>query len=167
MSQRLEINKLVAAEEDGEMLLLDGLFIHDDRFYGAVGTRFYPIYKDEFDEMANISDEDFEAYLIDGGMDSRSAARLTEECSPYDRALIQFDNSYEELWDYLREFLGVTEEEVPAFNCTGGGRMYSAEFAGTLDPILTEAIRLFETENVSLEKLQECLKTVEKHVYEN
>lgn len=55
------------------------------------------------------------------------------------------DDSYSELWDYLREELDLNEDDAYMFNCTGGGRCFDSDFQGNVNVELSKLIREIET----------------------
>ena len=56
-----------------------------------------------------------------------------------------FDTSYNELWEYLREELNLSEDEAYIFNCIGGGRCFGKDFNGNINPELSILIREIES----------------------
>ena len=56
-----------------------------------------------------------------------------------------FDTSYNELWEYLREELNLSEDEAYIFNCIGGGRCFDKDFNGNINPELSILIREIES----------------------
>lgn len=56
-----------------------------------------------------------------------------------------FDTSHNELWDYLREELNLSEDEAYIFNCIGGGRCFDKDFNGNINPELSILIREIES----------------------
>ena len=55
-----------------------------------------------------------------------------------------FDTSHNELWDYLREELNLSEDEAYIFNCIGGGRCFDKDYQGNYNEKLSQLIREIE-----------------------
>ena len=56
-----------------------------------------------------------------------------------------FDTSYDELWDYLREELNLSEDEAYIFNWIGGGRCFDKDYQGNYNEKLSQLIREIES----------------------
>lgn len=124
--EQININKIVKVE-DNEITVLDYAFKYKDGMKGLTGTIFEIISKDCFDET-------IEPYLNN---DKETLIYLAENFGDLNREMIEgvdsseecltelfFDTSHSGLWDYLREELGLNEDEAYIFNCIGGGRCF-------------------------------------------
>lgn len=142
-------NKVVNIAEDGEITVLDGVFNYKDGFKGAIGSKFYPVSKSEYD--AAIDDENVIDYLVDSGIELTADQKrngfvgMVEQMDNSEKASLMFDESYSELWDYLREECNLTEDEAHIFNCVGGGRCFDAKFKGNKNKELSAIIRKYES----------------------
>lgn len=143
-------NKVVNIAEDGEITVLDYTFKHSDGFKGATGSKFYPVSQTEYDEQTerdNVID-----YLIDIGMELPENFKRGGFNELYEAMLSGgeveqciFDTSYSELWDYLRQECGLSEDDAVIFNCVGGGRCFDKHFEGNVNTELSAIIREFES----------------------
>lgn len=137
MKSETTYNKIVNIADDGEITVLHYVFTHPN-FCGAVGGRFYPISKTEYDEA--MEDENIiDAYLRTG------FEELMRQLSDYEKEAVVWDLSYRELWEQLRIDTGLTEEEAYVFECVGGGRCFDENFQGNVNPELSIIIREFES----------------------
>lgn len=147
--KQIDYKKVVNIAEDGEITVLDYLFIHNPEFKGATGSKFYPISKSKYKDTVNDDDAVIDS-LIDSGMELPDSYKRTgfegwaDAFSTEDRENIFCDTSYRELWDYLREECNLTENEAYIFNCTGGGRCFDKKFKGNKNPELSKLIRQYE-----------------------
>jgi hypothetical protein len=117
MRNQTEYNKVVNFDEEtNEITLLDHTF-DNDNFKGAIGTKFEPVSKEEYDERTE--EDNAIDYLIDSGLG------LPEE--------------------FKREELNLSEDEAYIFNCSGGGRCFDKDFQGNVNVELSEIIREFES----------------------
>lgn len=146
--KQIDFNKVVNIAEDGEITVLEYVFSHDESFKGAVGSRFYPVSKSEYEEK--IDPEYVIDYLIDSGLElpdefKRSGFKgMVDQMTASEIENLMFDTSYSELWNYLRKTTGLDKEKAYIFECVGGGRCFSADFDGNVNPHLSEIIREFE-----------------------
>lgn len=163
MRTETKYNKVVNFDEDTkEITVLDGTFKYTTEteyktgiesvvtMKGATGTRFEPISLEEYEDRTD--EDNFVEYLIDSGMELPEDYKRTG-FEGLANAMIAndevkdfvFDTSYSELWDYLREETGLTENEAYIFNCIGGGRCFDKDFQGNKNTELSAIIREFET----------------------
>ena len=141
-------NKIVDYSEDREITVLSGVFEYTDSFRGATGNKFIPISEEEIqDRISEYEGENMEflKYMADnfGGVTSQ----MIDGIDTSREALIDFffDQSYRELWDDIREELGLSEEEAVIFDCVGGGRCFDKDFQGNINPELSAIIREYES----------------------
>lgn len=151
MRKETKYNKIVNVSEDGEIQVLDSVFEYSDGFKGAVGSSFYPVSKEEYKERTSLESiiEYLESAVSEDGIPSvcensyRKWAESIIECDEQDEFM--FDTSYSELWDYMRDELGLTEDDAYIFECTCGGRMFDKNFYGNHNPELSAIIREYES----------------------
>ena len=149
--QETKYNKIVNFDEDTkEITVLDGIFKYEDGFKGATGSKFEPVSRDEYEDRTD--EDNFVEYLIDSGIDlpdnfKRSGFEgLAKAMIANDEVKdFVFDTSYNELWEYLREELNLSEDEAYIFNCIGGGRCFDKDFNGNINPELSILIREVES----------------------
>ena len=149
--QETKYNKIVNFDEDTkEITVLDGIFKYENGFKGATGSKFEPVSRDEYEDRTD--EDNFVEYLIDSGIDlpdnfKRSGFEgLAKAMIANDEVEgFVFDTSYNELWDYLREELNLSEDEAYIFNCIGGGRCFDKDFNGNINPELSILIREIES----------------------
>lgn len=158
--EQININKIVNFDEDTkEITVLDYLFKHSDGFKGATGTKFEPVSKEEYKEFTILGA--IEKYLEDAvseedapikyreherGMYKHPFKRWAQDIKDHgEEGTIYFDDSYYELWDYLREELGMDEDEAFVFTCIGGGRCFSKDYVGNRSSVLSKLIREYES----------------------
>ena len=149
--QETKYNKIVNFDEDTkEITVLGGIFKYEDGFKGATGSKFEPVSRDEYEDRTD--EDNFVEYLIDSGIDlpdnfKRSGFEgLAKAMIANDEVeSFVFDTSYNELWDYLREELNLSEDEAYIFNCIGGGRCFDKDFNGNINPELSILIREIES----------------------
>lgn len=151
MKNETKYNKIVNVSEDGEIQVFESVFEYSDGFKGAVGSRFYPVTRDEYEERIKLESiiEYLESAVSEDGIPSEcenSYRKWAESIIEYDEQdEFMFDTSYSELWDYMRDELGLTEDDAYIFECTGGGRMFNKNFCGNYNPELSEIIREYES----------------------
>lgn len=131
MRRKTTYNKLIG-KKDGAYYFLDDIFHYDDNFQGATATVLEPITKQEYEDAKSIDS------LKDRGYDDlwKQAVQCDDTKLGLDEWLQEildddgdegiWDLSGSNLWDQLRE-IGLTEEEYPVFECTGGGRLFSKD----------------------------------------
>jgi hypothetical protein len=142
-------NKIVNVSDDGEITVLDYIFDHADGFKGATGTHFYPVSKERYFEA--IEDENVIEYLMDSGMELNGDdkkygfAGIVAGMADNEKGEFMFDQSYMSLWKYLREELGLNEDEAYIFECTRGGRCFSPTYEGNYNKKLSALIRKAES----------------------
>ena len=149
--QETKYNKIVNFVEDTkEIIVLDGIFKYEGGFKGATGSKFEPVSRDEYEDRTD--EDNFVEYLIDSGIDlpdnfKRSGFEgLAKAMIANDEVKdFVFDTSYNELWEYLREELNLSEDEAYIFNCIGGGRCFDKDFNGNINPELSILIREIES----------------------
>lgn len=140
-TKRIYINKVVKVEGN-TITVLESAFDDGDGFKGLVGTSFEPISKAQYKERTKLSEvEDYLRscvsenevpdkflYTDSGNISKNPYKRWAKAIKEADElGYVMFDTSYEELWDYLREELNLSEEEAYIFNCIGGGRCFTAQ----------------------------------------
>jgi hypothetical protein len=127
--ERTKYGKLIGRIED-QYYFLDEIFKHSDNFQGATATVLRPVPKDEWEERSepdNLREDNREAWQAavergetDLGLDDwMEYADISE---PY------YDDSGSQYHDQLRA-LGLSEEDYPVIECTGGGRSFTKEGA--------------------------------------
>ena len=149
MRTQTEYNKVVNYnEETKEITVLDYIFT-DDSFKGATGSKFEPVSRDEYEYRTD--EDNFVEYLIYSGIDlpdnfKRSGFEgLAKAMIANDEVEnFVFDTSHNELWDYLREELNLSEDEAYIFNCIGGGRCFDKDYQGNYNEKLSQLIREIE-----------------------
>ena len=149
--QETKYNKIVNFDEDTkEITVLGGIFKYEDGFKGATGSKFEPVSRDEYEDRTD--EDNFVEYLIDSGIDlpdnfKRSGFEgLAKAMIANDEVEnFVFDTSHNELWDYLREELNLSEDEAYIFNYIGGGRCFDKDFNGNINPELSILIREIES----------------------
>lgn len=155
MKDQTTFNKVVNFDGQ-EILVLDYVFKHSDDFKGATGTRFEAISKSQYKEDTSKSsviqciedcytDED----LFNRYPNKRSVSDCLEQFykdikNAGEIETFTYDDSYRELWPYLREELNLDENEAYIFTCTGGGRCFDKDFQGNINPELSAIIREYE-----------------------
>ena len=82
---------------------------------------------------------------VNDGKTEQSLDEWISDVLMYDGDEAIFDFSGYNLWEQLRE-LGLTEEEYPVFECSGGGRCFSSdiEFDEVYDEELLKKIKEIE-----------------------
>lgn len=128
-TKRININKVVKVE-DNTITLLESAFEYEDGFKGLTGTTFDIVSKSELEEAIEPylnNDKEVLIYYAENFGDLNR--EMIEGVDSSEEALTElfFDTSYSELWDYLREELNLSEDEAYIFNCSGGGRCFTAE----------------------------------------
>lgn len=142
-------NKVVNVAEDGEITVLNYVFQHENGFKGATGSTYYPVSKTERYEA--IDEENMIENFIHSGLDIPKGFErggwqsVVDSMDEEEREDQMFDTSDRDIWDYLREELGLTEEEAVIFTCTGGGRCFNASFQGNRNEELSTIIRQYES----------------------
>ena len=133
--------------ESKEIQVLESTFRYDDGFMGACGSRFYPVSREEYEERTNDREGLIE-WLKDctrepafGSFEKWADAIIASG----ETGSILYDLSYSEHWDSIREEVGMTEDEAYIFDCVGGGRMFSADYQGNMNPDLCQIIRNYES----------------------
>ena len=115
---------------------------------GATGSVFEPISKEQFDEVIEPylnDDKELLIYMAENFGDLNR--KMIEAVDSSEEALknLFFDLSYQELWEYIREELNLSEDEAYIFNRIGWGRCFDKDFQGNINPELSEIIREFES----------------------
>lgn len=147
--KEIEYNKIVNVAEDGEITVLDYTFEYPDGIKGATGSKFYPVSKADFDEQVTF--DNIVDYLMESG-DEVPEQYKKGGFNEWAKAIIDageqanvfWDQSYSELWPYLRKALNLSEEDAYIFNCQGGGRCFDKEFKGNFNKKLSAIIRKAE-----------------------
>lgn len=152
MRAQTDYNKVVNFnKETNEITVLDYTF-DNGGFKGATGSIFEPISKQQYKEQTTgeaVSEylqscydrDDLKKYIGTGSY--KEAAKKIKKAGEV-RELI-FDDSYSELWGYLRTELKLNFDEAYIFNCIGGGRCFDKDFEGNINTELIEVIRQFES----------------------
>lgn len=143
-----EYYKSVVNFENGEITVLDYVFDDGNGWKGATGTIFRPISREQYDEdttFENIREQlkemsDLPKEYWDGGYNEWTQAIIDNG----ETENVLYDTSYEELWDNLREELGLDEDSAYIFDCCGGGRCFSKDYQGNINPELSKVIREYE-----------------------
>ena len=128
--------------------MLDYTFKHSKDFKGSVGTIFQPISKSYFDEIIEpYLDNDKELLIYMAENFGELNRRMIENIDSTEEGLknMFFDLSHIELWDDIREELGLSEDEAYIFDCRGGGKCFNKEFEGNINVKLSKVIRKFES----------------------
>lgn len=142
-----EYGKVVNVSEDGQITVLDSVFRYNDGFKGAVGSKFYPVSEEEYEERT--TKEAIIEYLFDAiDEDEEYIENMAEEIIGNGlEGETMFDNSYPEYWDEMRKELGLSEEDAFIFDCVGGGRCFDKDFQGNVNPELSAIIRQYESKD--------------------
>lgn len=149
MRTETKYNKIVNFDkETNEITMLNYTFKYNKNFKGATGTKFELISKSYFDETIEpYLDNDKELLIYISENFGELNRQMIENVDSTEEGLknMFFDLSYIELWDYIREELGLSEDEAYIFNCTGGGRCFDKDFEGNVNVELSKVIRKFES----------------------
>lgn len=142
-------NKVVNIADDGEITVLDGVFIYSDDFKGATGSKFYPVSESEYNDTIN-EDNVIDSFIDSGaelpkGHERNGWQSVYDAMSSDEIESFMFDTSYSELWEYLRAECGLSLEDAKIFNCVGGGRCFDANFKGNKNKALSKIIRQYES----------------------
>ena len=149
--EEIKFNKVVNFDkENNEVIVLDGVFKYNDGFKGATGSIFEPVTRERYDEVLEMDVDEIADYLIDAGFELPECQKggfigWASDFTNDDRLSLFFDLSYTELHKYIREQIGLTEDEAYMFNCIGGGRCFDNEFKGNINPELSKIIRKYES----------------------
>lgn len=149
--KEIKYNKIVNFDpETKEITVLDYIFDHGNGFKGATGSKFVPVSKDEYDQQTE--EDNIIEYLIGSGCDLPDQykrggfnAWVDAIIDAGEEGELMYDYSYMNLWDMMRDELGLTEDEAYKFNCVGGGRCFDKKFKGNVNPELSKEIRKAET----------------------
>jgi hypothetical protein len=158
MKEQINIYKVVNHDkETGEIEVLDYVFcdgnIKDkDVFKGATGTRFEAVSEEQYNDQTS---KDAIMERLEGCYNMRDLPDFAQQAALeaiYERMdaageieSFAFDLSYQnEVWDELRK-LGYPEDKYPVFNCTGGGRMFTAPYKGNMSEELNALINKYES----------------------
>lgn len=152
MKQETKYNKVVNFDEETkEIIVLGYTFNNGSGFKGATGSTFEPVSLEQYNEETN--EENLVDRLVDSGIDLPEQFKrggfeaLASQMIANDEVKdFMFDYSYSELWDYLREQTGLSENEAYIFNCIGGGRCFDKDFQGNVNVELSEIIRQAEAD---------------------
>lgn len=144
-----EIFNKVVNFENGVITVLDYVFDYGGETKGATGTVFEPISREQYEietSFENIKDclknsSELPEKYWDGGYNEWTQAILDNN----EEMNVIYDTSYKNLWDYLREELGLDEENAYIFDCRGGGRCFSKDYQGNVNPELSKVIREYES----------------------
>lgn len=117
---------------------------------GATGSTFEIVSREQFNETIepylNEPMELLKYYIEQGfGITTEMIDNIDNAATEEGLKELFFDSSYDELWDYLREELNLSEEEAYIFNCAGGGCCFDSDFEGNINPELSAIIRKFES----------------------
>lgn len=129
-----------------ELTVLEEVFRYEDGYKGACGAMFYAISREDYEERTSY--ESVLEYLEDCtsspafGSFERWAEAIMQNGEAGD---VMFDLSYRNHWDEFREQLGLSEDEAYIFDCVGGGRMFSADYQGNMNPKCCKIIREYES----------------------
>ena len=144
-----KINKVVNFDGN-EITVLQEVFSYEDGMKGACGIIFEPISRERYDD--DTSFESIREFLKDaselpkefedGGYNEWTQA-IIDNCEEGETI---YDHSYSEIWDTIREELGLDEENAFVFNCIGGGRIFGENYQGNVNPELSSKIREYEKE---------------------
>jgi hypothetical protein len=149
-------------KESGEIIVLGSIFSYTKEteyatgvesvitMQGATGNTFEVVSRDQFNETIepylNEPKELLKYYVEQGlGITVEMIDNIDDVVTEEGLKKLFFDLSYDELWDYLREELNLSEEEAYIFNCVGGGRCFDSDFEGNINPELSAIIREFES----------------------
>jgi hypothetical protein len=143
-----EIFNKVVNFENGEITVLDKVFDYDG-MKGATGTIFEPVSREQYEietSFENVKEllkdaSELPKEYWDGGYNEWTQAIFDNN----EEMNVVYDTSYEYLWDYLREELGLDEENAYIFDCRGGGRCFSKDYQGNVNPELSKVIREYES----------------------
>ena len=129
-TMRTTYNKLIGKIGD-EYYFLDDTFTHSDSFKGATGTVLRPVSRSEYEEtktVEGLKDRDYAELWKNAVSSGETVLGLYDwlEIVLEDGDDAIWDLSGIELWEQLRE-IGLSGEEYPVFECTGGGRSFSKD----------------------------------------
>ena len=150
--QAKNYNKVVNFDkETKEITVLRELFDYKGSSEGAVGSIFEPISKAYYDEVMEKylnNPQAVSEYWNDNIGEPLTYNQFESIASDEDeiiRLCGGLDDSYSELWEYLREVTGLTEDDAYIFNCIGGGRCFNRDFQGNINKHLSKIIREYES----------------------
>lgn len=160
MRKLTTFDKVVNIAEDGEITVLNEVFEYENEFKGATGSIFYPVSEKEYDIKTTVTA--ISEYL-EAGIPTEEIPdefKYNSKGDPYknpykiwakaiknegEEGNVMFDDSYCNLWGYLRETTGLNEKQAYIFECTGAGRCFRNDFQGNVNPELSEIIRKYES----------------------
>lgn len=141
--------KEVVNFEDGEITVLDYVYDYGDGTKGAVGIIFRPVSRVQYDEDTTFEhikevlkeSSDLPKDYWDGGYNEWTQTIIDND----ETENVLYDTSYESLWNDIREETGLSGNEAYIFDCQGGGRCFSSDYQGNINPELSKVIREYET----------------------
>lgn len=142
-------NVIVNYEEETKTITVLGeIFKYKDGFKGATGTKFEIVSLSDFEEQIEPYEDNDKELLIYMAENFGDLNREMIEGVDSSREALKnlfYDLSYENIWDYLREELNLSDHEAYIFNCIGGGRCFNSNFEGNVNTHLHQLIREAET----------------------
>lgn len=142
-----KFNKVVNYDGN-EITVLEEVFSYEDGMKGACGIIFEPISRERYDDDTSFESireslkdaselpKDFE----DGGYNAWTQA-IIDNC---EEGEVMYDYSFSEIWDNIREELGLDDENAFVFNCIGCGRIFNENYQGNMNLELSAKIREYE-----------------------
>jgi hypothetical protein len=145
---KFKFNKVVNYD-NGEIVVLEYVFKDNDGFKGAVGSIFYPVSMKEYKKRTSkkIVIEYLKNCFTEDEIKSMGGINkfynLIRDNGEIDQIL--FDQSYDELWESIREELNLNKKNAYVFDYVGGGRCFDKHFQGNINSELSEIIREYES----------------------
>ena len=143
--KRAKVNLLVG-KIDNQYYFCDDIFTNKDGSKGATATVLEPITQDEvnarwdLENQRELGEEAVKANMTDEGLED-----WVNYVKSVDGEESVLDSSGSEYYPQLRD-LGISEEEYPFFDCTGGGRSFSKDMVWDelYNPEVWELIKQYE-----------------------
>lgn len=150
-AKRTTYNKVVNYDrENNEIKVLTDVFEYESGMKGATGMVFEAISKERYDEetsFENVKDMCKNSFELPEEYEDEGWNGFTQAIIDNgEEGDMIYDLSCYGLWDIMREECGLSENEAYVFTCIGGGRCFSKDFEGNVNPELSEVIRKYEGE---------------------
>jgi len=110
-----------------DIYMLDYTFSDGKDFKGATGTVFNLVSKEQYEETMDNQDDLFLDMWKDAVANNTTEQSFKDwfnDISDDEKLEINFDQSYSEYHDEIREIMNVSKEDYPVICCTGGGRCF-------------------------------------------
>lgn len=167
MRQQLTLNKCVGITKSGELIMVDYLFVHDENFHGATGTRFSPLTQSDIDDRNDIDNvTDAYGYLWEEAVKDGLTKLGQEE---YMQQFIDSEVNYGDglFFGHDTSSVHLIPDDIKAthyqgyesFECVGGGRMFPLreEMLIIFDQDLWDAVNAIEQFPQDLEAFREVI----------